>query len=123
MDTILIGLVPILNILAIFCIITGLYIAGRLLPTFVTWLHSFFPENLFSHQIPKTILWLALGALFTSPLLDFVSTLGWLINVTLLPQGGGEFTSMLGTVPIADLFYFSAHPHDSGLYDCYYFRY
>jgi len=97
---------PIFNILAILCMITGLYIAGRLLPTFVTWLHSLFPENLFSRQIPKTILWLALGALFTSPLLDFVSSLGWLINVTLSPQGGGEVTSMLGTVPIQIYFIF-----------------
>jgi hypothetical protein len=97
---------PIFNILAIFGIITGLYIAGRLLPTFFTWLSSFFPENLLSRQIPKTILWLALGALFTSPLLDIVSTIGLLINVTLSPQRGGEFTTALGTVPSQVYFLF-----------------
>ncbi len=97
---------PIFNVLAILCIITGLYIAGRLLPTFITWLHSSFPINLLSRAIPKTILWLALGALFTSPLMDVVSSLSLLINVTLLPQGGGEFTFMLGTVPTQIYFIF-----------------
>jgi hypothetical protein len=89
---------PILNILAILCITIGLYIAGRFLPTLITWTHVQYPNNALSGWFRKIILWLALGTLFTAPLLDGVSSLGVLVNVILAQPGTSEFPTLLGTV-------------------------
>jgi hypothetical protein len=88
----------ILNILAVLGIIVGLWIAGRLFPALLTWLHSENRNGLFSRPLVKILLWLALGAFFTLPLLDFVGWLGNLVNVAFAPQEGGEFSTILGTV-------------------------
>jgi hypothetical protein len=78
-------------------IFVGLWIAGRLLPAFITLLHLESRNELLPRPLVKILLWLALGALFTQPLLDFVGWLGNLV-IALQPQAEGEFSTILGTV-------------------------
>lgn len=89
---------PMLSILALLSVIVGLWVAGRLLPTVMVWLKSKYPNRLLSSQFSRITLWIALGALFTLPLLDLISWLRNLISVLLIPQSGGAFSTMFGTV-------------------------
>ena len=88
----------ILNFLGILGIIAGLWIAGRMLPAFISWLHSKYHNDLLYRPFVKILLWFALGVLFSLPLGDIIGWLRNLINVTLVPQAGGEFSTILGTV-------------------------
>jgi hypothetical protein len=89
---------PILNILAILAVIAGLYISGKFLPSLIAWVHIKNPSSPLLSQFPKIIIWLALGALFTAPLLDLINAFSILINVTLAAQGASEYPFLLGTV-------------------------
>jgi hypothetical protein len=88
---------PILSFLALVGIIAGLWIAGKFLPTFINWIRVREPNDLLSQSFIKILLWLALGGLFTLPLLDFVRWLGNLMNLVLAFVGqadNGFFTSL-----------------------------
>lgn len=100
MDTIHL-IYSILSILAVLCIFAGLWRAGRFLPACINWIHSKIDHDLLSQPFAKIILWLALGGLFTLPLLDLVRWLGNLANIVVVPsgQGDGGFTTFLGIAP------------------------
>jgi hypothetical protein len=89
---------PILSILALLCAIVGLWIAGRLLPSVIVWLKSRYPDSLLSGRFSRIALWIALGAIFTFPLLDFISWIRNLVSVILIPQSEATFSTMFGTV-------------------------
>jgi hypothetical protein len=100
MDTIY-WIYSIMSILAILCIFVGLWIARRFLPACINWISSKGQNDLLSQPFAKIILWLALGGLFTLPLLDFVRWLGNFANIVFVPvgQGGNGFTTFLGLIP------------------------
>ncbi|MFZ2097453.1 MAG: hypothetical protein WAV05_12520 [Anaerolineales bacterium] len=91
----------ILSILAILCIIVGLWIAGKFLPACINWIEPIVNNDLLSQPFAKIILWLALGGLFSLPLLDLVRWLGNLANIVVVPsgQGDGGFSTSLGLIP------------------------
>jgi hypothetical protein len=92
----------IMSILAILFIIVGLWIAGKFLPACINWIHPKVNNDLLSRPFAKIILWLALGGLFTLPLLDILRWLGNFANIVFIPvgQGGDGFTTFLGLIPI-----------------------
>lgn len=89
---------PVLNILVILGAIVGLWMAGILLPTVITGIHSESLREIISHPFAKIILWAALGALFALPLIDIVSWLGNLVNIVLESQGGSNVSTVLGMI-------------------------
>ena len=89
---------PLWNILAILAFIAGLWMAARLLPALIAWIHSAYPTGLLYRPLARTILWLAAGALFSFPLLDLVSWVGNLASIALGQSSSGKFSTMLGTV-------------------------
>jgi hypothetical protein len=92
----------IMSILAILFIIVGLWIAGKFLPACINWIHPKVNNDLLSRTFVKIILWLALGGLFTLPLLDILRWFGNFANIVFIPveQGGDGFTTFLGLIPI-----------------------
>ncbi len=100
MDTIYL-IYSIMSILAILCILVGLWIAGKFLPACINWICPKVQNDLLSQPFAKFILWLALGGLFTLPLLDFVRWLSNFANIVFVPVGQGEngFTTFLGLIP------------------------
>jgi hypothetical protein len=100
MDTIY-WIYSIISILAILCIFVGLWIARRFLPDCINWIRSKGQNDLLSQPFAKILLWLALGGLFTLPLLDFVRWLGNFANIVFVSAGqaGNGFTTFLGLIP------------------------
>lgn len=90
---------PILSFLALLCIIVGLWVAGKFLPSCINWICPEDHNELLSQPFAKIILWLALGGLFTLPLLDFVRWLGNLASIAFMGQGDNGFSTSLGLIP------------------------
>ncbi len=89
-----------LSILALLSIFLGLWIARKFLPSSINWLHTKDRNDILSQPVAKFIIWLALGGLFTLPLLDFVRWLGYFANFVIVPVGQtGGFTTSLGIIP------------------------
>ncbi|MDD5371656.1 MAG: hypothetical protein PHQ40_21455 [Anaerolineaceae bacterium] len=100
MDTLLSLFSPIANLLAILAFTVGLWMAGRLLPRVLAWIRVRELRDQLSQMPARVLLWIALGALLSSPLIDGVSWLANLVNVLLAPSTGGEFSTALGSVSI-----------------------
>ena len=90
-----------MSILAIPCIFVGFWVAARFLPALINWIQPKVNHDLISHPSVKFILWLALGGLFSLPLLDFVRGLGYLANIVFLAGGPADngFSTFLGLAP------------------------
>jgi hypothetical protein len=90
-----------MSILAVVCIAVGLWIARKFLPTCINWLRPKLNNDLLSRPLVQFMLWLAIGGLFTLPLLDFVRWLGNLANLALLPAGEVDngLNTFLGLIP------------------------
>jgi hypothetical protein len=99
---------PILSILFVLAFIAGLWIAGTFLPLAITWIHSEELQDILSRPFARNIVWLALGGLFSLPLMDFVILLGDMANIILNPQAGSGFSTLLGTIP--QVVYFAFFP-------------
>lgn len=101
MDTIY-WIYSIMSILAILCIFIGLLVARKFLPACLNWILPKVQNDLPSQPFTKFILWLALGGLFTLPLLDFLRWLGYFADIIFVPVGeaGNGFTTFLGMVPL-----------------------
>jgi hypothetical protein len=72
--------------------------AGRLLPRVLAWIRARELRDQLSHPPARVLLWIALGALLSFPLIDLVGWLANLVNVILVPSTGGEFSTALGSV-------------------------
>jgi hypothetical protein len=83
----------ILNFLAV---IPGLWIAGLLLPSIISWIQVEQIKILISKGPGRYILWIALGQLFSWPILDI---LGWIHGWTQINNPGGEYPSIIGYIP------------------------
>jgi hypothetical protein len=97
-DTILNLFGSMANVLAILAFIVGLWMAGQLLPRMLAWIRARELRDQLSQMPARVLLWVALGTLLSSPLIDGVSWLANLVNVLLAPSTGGEFSTALGSV-------------------------
>jgi hypothetical protein len=100
MDTI-IGIYSVISILAVLCILVGLWIARKFLPACTNWIRPQVNNELLSKLAVKIILWLSLGGLFTLPLLDFVRWLENLATIVFMPASQLDIglSSFLGQIP------------------------
>jgi hypothetical protein len=86
------------NVLAILAFIVGLWMAGRLLPRVLAWIRTRELRDQLARPPARVLLWVALGALLSFPLIDGVGWLANLVNVLLAPSTSGEFSTALGSV-------------------------
>jgi hypothetical protein len=91
---------PLLNVLAIVGFIAGLWVASRLLPALIDWIHTAYPTDLLYRPLSRTILWLAAGTLFSFPLLDLLNWVGNLANIALVPSSGNRYSTLLGSISL-----------------------
>jgi hypothetical protein len=90
----------VLNILAIVGFFAGLWIAARLLPALIAWIHTAYPTDRLYRPLSRTILWLAAGALFSFPLFDLLGWLGNLANIALVHSSGNGYSTLLGSISL-----------------------
>ncbi len=102
---IMIWLNPVFSILAILATITGLTIAGILLPNMISWIRNDHFRALLSRQFARLVVWISLGTLFSFPLIDFISGLRNLVQI--ITPSSNPFTTSFGTVSLQA---FSAFP-------------
>jgi hypothetical protein len=87
----------VLTVVDFLLIIPGLWVAGKLLPKLIGWIKPVALQEQLSRPLPRLILWLGLGTLFTYPLLDLLGIVGsWPAFVT---PSSGSFATAFGTVP------------------------
>jgi hypothetical protein len=87
----------ILTVLDFLLIIPGLWVAGKLLPRLIGWVKPAGLQDQLSRPLPRLILWLGLGTLFTFPMLDLLGIVGsWPAFVT---PSSGSFSTAFGTAP------------------------
>lgn len=102
---IMVWLNPLFSILAILATIAGLAIAGLLLPKVISWIRNDHFRTLLSRPFARLVLWISLGALFSFPLIDFIT---WLRNlVQIVALSSAPFTTSFGPVSLPA---FSAFP-------------
>jgi hypothetical protein len=85
------------SILGLLSIILGLWIARKLLPTFIASIQIADGNDLFNKPWAKNVLWLALGALFSQSLNSVVILL---VNIESVFLGTGKLGTIFGPVPI-----------------------
>jgi len=88
----------ILNILTILSLVVGLWVAGKVIPTFMTRVSSENQDKIFDQPLAKTLLWIGVGSLYSLPLIDLISWVGNLVSVALVPQNGGGVSTFLGII-------------------------
>jgi hypothetical protein len=95
----------ILSVLEFLVIIPGLWVAGSLLPRLLGWIRPVELRERLARPFPRLVIWLALGALLTFPLLDL---LGLLENWQALVQAPtGSVNTAFGSIPSGFFSYFS----------------
>lgn len=95
----------ILSILEFLVIIPGLWVAGNLLPRLIGWIHPGELRDRLARPFPRLVVWLALGALLTFPLLDLLGLLeNW---QSLFEIQAGSVNTAFGNIPSGFFSYFS----------------
>jgi hypothetical protein len=87
----------ILSVLEFLVIIPGLWVAGSLLPRLIGWIRPGELRERLARPFPRLIIWLALGALLTFPLLDLLGLLENWQSLAQLPTG--TVTTAFGQIP------------------------
>jgi hypothetical protein len=95
----------ILAVVEFLIIIPGLWVAGKLVPRLIGWIHPPRLREQLSRPFPRLVLWLALSSLLIYPLLDFLGLIeNWQVLVS--PPAGSINTSF-GSIPAGSINQFS----------------
>ncbi len=95
----------ILSVLEFLVIIPSMWVAGSLLPRLIGWIRPGELRERLSRPFPRLVIWLALGALLTFPLLDLLGLLENWQSLVQLPTG--SVNTAFGSIPEGFFSYFS----------------
>lgn len=87
-----------LQVIQIFAVIAGFWIAGTFLPGLVSFFNIRATRPYRPIPVVRIMLWIALSTLFTFPMIDFLSWIGNLFRITITTPD--QFSTPLGTVPL-----------------------